>query len=584
MSNVMFQALAQDAADSLRRELESAVGRPRVDVLNGLASYRKSVNPEEAEQFLHLSLKLADSLNYHEGKVKSWLVLATIASRQSDFFRADSLIGMSMNLTKEVDDQYGLTSALLAKGVLNIRRGRYDEAIQDHIEGVKVAREIAEGDLMQTHTMNIGHIKSRLNLPEEADKYFLESLEIAEAYGLTHRVGQVYLALGVSAYQRGDLAACIAYYERALPIFINEQELRSAGVVLNNLGYAYYLKKDFERANAYYDRSLEFRTQLNDRLGISRIWLNKARIKFNLGENREANRLSNVSLGIAREIKDLKREMEVLEFMVEVYEQEGNLNKALNTFRIYGDLKDSVNAIANQQRVAELTAEFELERKEKELDNARQQVSLLAEREGLLQTRQWLLTASVLLLLLVASFIWAFQKARVKRALANERLAEQRAKNEELMKKQLGHELMLKIEELKSHADRLASQNQLIQNFKDQLTEQDNKRENLIESDRIEDIVNYLERNADQYLTWQQFRLKFDESYPGFTASLIKDFPSMTPNELDISILLKINLPNKEVAQILNISYDGVKKSIHRLYKKMHLDSPEQLRRHVLKV
>lgn len=556
----------------------------QVDSLISLAGVKKDVNPEEARQLISEAIRLSDQFEYDQGKVKSWLILATIASRQSDFIKTDSLIDLSMQLAQESDYQYGIASALRARGVLNIRKGKYDEAIQNHIDGLKAAEMIGDGDLMQTHTMNIGHIKSRLGLPEEADQYFLESLKIAEKYGLNLRIGQVYLALGISAYQRGHLEECIDNYEKALPVFLEEKELRSAGIVLNNLGYAFYLKQDFGLANEYYDRSLQFRTQLNDLLGISRIWLNKARISFELERYQEAKQRNQKALEIAREIEDEQREMEVLDFMVDIYEQEGDLKGALSATRRYIELKGIVDKRANQQKVAELSAQFDLERKENELNKARQEVILLEQKEELLTTRQFLLAVAVVALLLAVAMVWIYQRTKVKRALMNESLAAERAENEALHKKQLGHELALKNEELKSHADLLVSQSRLIQSFKEQLAELDERRENLIPSERIEEIVNYLERRSEDYMTWQQFRLKFDELFPGFTAQLIGLDSSFTPNEIDISILIKVNLANKEIAQILNISYDAVKKSIQRMYRKLKLDSPEALRVHILKI
>lgn len=586
---LVFSALSasgvfgQRQVDSLRNVLKRSQGKESLDIINQLASYIKDADPYEADSLATSVLITADDIDYPEAKVKAWLLLATIASRQSDFLKTDSLISLSMALATDISDHFGQTSALLARGVLNIRRGKYDEAIQNHIDGLKAAKAIGDGDLMQTHTMNIGHIKSRLNLPEEADEFFLESLEIAKEYYLTLRIGQVYLALGVSAYQREDLEDCIVNYEKALPVFLELEEHRSAGIVLNNLGYAFYLKKDFIKANQYYDRSLKFRTELNDQLGVSRIWLNKARIKFEQGEYREARRLNNHALEIARKVKSPRREMEVLEFMVKIHEKGGNLQDALITLKKHNQLKDSVNTMANRQRVAELSAEFDLERKENELQLARQELTLLEQKESLLTARQFLMAAVILVLILFIAVIWIYQKGRVKRALINERLAEQKAENEALLKQRLSRELELKDQELKSIADRLAQQNQRVQDFKAELSEQSTRRENLIESEKIESIINFLERQPESYLTWQHFRLKFDENYPDFTARLVAEYPDLTTNEIDISILLKINLPNKEMAQILNISYDAIKKSLQRMYRKMGLSTPEELRVHILK-
>ncbi|MCE7996957.1 MAG: tetratricopeptide repeat protein [Roseivirga sp.] len=566
---------AQQKADSLRAILPESEGELRIDILNDLASIISTNDAAETLKLTDEALELANSLGYDEGKVQAWLVMATLASKQSQLDKTDSLTRLAIDLADRINDQKGMAMAQLTLGVLNIRRGKLDEAMQNHIDGLQAANQLGDADLRQTHTMNIGHVKRRLGQYREAEKYLLESLEIALEHGLNFRAGQVYLTLGYLKYQNQDLQSSIDFYHKALPIFREEKDQGSEAMILNNLGYAYYLQKENALALDFYNRSQVIRQRIGDRLGVSRALMNKALIAKDESRYAQAVSFANRAADIAREIKNADRMMEILALLSQIYEKQQNFREALNTQLEYAVLKDSVAKEANSRRVAELTAEFELERKENELEKNRQEISLLASEQQLLETRQFLLIALILLILVASGAIWVHQRAKMKRVLVGEKLAEERARNEALEKEKLEQQLMLKNNELKSLADQLVHQNELTNRFKSELNKQD-------QSDRILEIVNFLERQSEESLTWQQFRLKFDESYPEFITALIHNFPSMTPNELDISVLLKINLPNKEIAQILNISYDGVKKSIQRLYKKMNFDSPERLRGYIL--
>ena len=56
-----------------------------------------------------------------------------------------------------------------------------------------------------------------------------------------------------------------------------------------------------------------------------------------------------------------------------------------------------------------------------------------------------------------------------------------------------------------------------------------------------------------------------------FQEELKKCYPNLTSYDLRLSIYLKANLSTKEIAILLNITPDSVKKAKHRLRKKMNI-------------
>jgi len=60
----------------------------------------------------------------------------------------------------------------------------------------------------------------------------------------------------------------------------------------------------------------------------------------------------------------------------------------------------------------------------------------------------------------------------------------------------------------------------------------------------------------------------------------MRSYPEVSNNDLRLMSLLKMNLSSKEIANILNISVEGVKKARYRLRKKLNLnteESPQEL-------
>ena len=58
---------------------------------------------------------------------------------------------------------------------------------------------------------------------------------------------------------------------------------------------------------------------------------------------------------------------------------------------------------------------------------------------------------------------------------------------------------------------------------------------------------------------WKQFQILFSKVYPGFIPKIRKNYAQLTTGDHRLLLLLKLNLANKEIADMLAISLQGVK-------------------------
>lgn len=68
---------------------------------------------------------------------------------------------------------------------------------------------------------------------------------------------------------------------------------------------------------------------------------------------------------------------------------------------------------------------------------------------------------------------------------------------------------------------------------------------------------------------WLDFQKLFDDSYPGFQAELAQNIPSLTAAETRFLLLRKMGLKQHEIAAMLSITPDAVKKTRQRLQRKL---------------
>ncbi len=76
---------------------------------------------------------------------------------------------------------------------------------------------------------------------------------------------------------------------------------------------------------------------------------------------------------------------------------------------------------------------------------------------------------------------------------------------------------------------------------------------------------------------WEKFKNLFEQIYKGFFFKLKNEIPGITNSELRLSALIKLNLNSNEIAQMIGISTESVKKTRQRLRQKMELKPSESL-------
>ena len=83
---------------------------------------------------------------------------------------------------------------------------------------------------------------------------------------------------------------------------------------------------------------------------------------------------------------------------------------------------------------------------------------------------------------------------------------------------------------------------------------------------------------------WEQFQLNFDQIHQQFSKKIHDLHPQLTANDIRLCCLIKINMTNREIASIQNISVPGIEKSKYRLKKKLQLPKSADLNQYILSI
>ena len=85
-------------------------------------------------------------------------------------------------------------------------------------------------------------------------------------------------------------------------------------------------------------------------------------------------------------------------------------------------------------------------------------------------------------------------------------------------------------------------------------------------------LKSVLKEHLNQERDWEYFKRLFEEVHKDFFKIIKQGCPEITESELRLCAYLKINLQNKEIAKLLNVTPDSLKTLRYRIRKKFNLE------------
>jgi DNA-binding CsgD family transcriptional regulator len=200
---------------------------------------------------------------------------------------------------------------------------------------------------------------------------------------------------------------------------------------------------------------------------------------------------------------------------------------------------------------------------------------------------------AVLALILILVLSWIINR-RIEISRQRERLDNQRiyeAKEQEYIRQaleaekeiirigneKLHAEMILRDKELANQAMNMVRKNEFLISLKEGMNNLSTTCQDDPTGSRILEIIHSISREVDSNRQREVFESAFDEVHEDFLNRLKSKYPLLTPTELRLCAFLKMNISNKEIAPLMNISVRGVEICRYRVRKKMGINRETNL-------
>ncbi len=103
-------------------------------------------------------------------------------------------------------------------------------------------------------------------------------------------------------------------------------------------------------------------------------------------------------------------------------------------------------------------------------------------------------------------------------------------------------------------------------------------------SKSLQSVLHLLKSEDNGKLLWKEFETRFNELNEGFISRLTERYPSLSPAEIRLCALLRLQMSTKEIAEMLNRSPRTIEYTRNSVRKKMDLQTGDNLVHYLLKI
>lgn len=313
----------------------------------------------------------------HENKLGIMIAQRELGKLYRENNRFNDAIEASLEglkVARELADTFEIIQALNGAGTNFRRIGALDEASSYHYEALEYCetcsdKTSAEAVKNRDITLNgIGNVQLTLGNNEAAENIFREALRGEQK--LNNPVGQAinYANIGCIFESMGMTDSAWHYYGRSMKY--NRIAKSDLGISLchNHFGRLYEKEKAWDKALLEYQSAYDIMKHSTDKWHWLESCIALARAHFLTGDKAGADRYLAEARETASGIKSLEHLSEVYKLNYQIYEKQGNFHEALRNYQLFHLYTDSLINTKNYIHLQNTIVNYE--RKKRDLDLA----------------------------------------------------------------------------------------------------------------------------------------------------------------------------------------------------------------------
>jgi len=579
---------AQNAKiDSLENCLKNHITEDtlKIKLLNKLVANIDLNDIDKAKMYALEALKLANQLKYPKFQAKTLINLSMVETRLGHYEIALDTYKDALKIAEGIDDIALISSCYSGIGGIYSYQGNYPLSLEYFHKYLKISEFRKNKTAISNAQNNIGNIYLLTNDFPKALDYYEKSLKFALENNKKSRISIAYGNIG-SVYKKMNDLRSLEYFRKALEISEEIGEHQTTISVYIFLGDVYLYQGNFTKALESYNKALKLSEDTKWMRPICEIYNKRGTVYLKQKQYADALKNTLKALEYANEMKLMDSKNDIHKQLSEIYAFTNDSSKAYLHHKLFTQINDSVYNDKNTKRIAELEYSYKLE-KEKHAIQLKQQ-----KKDTIQSAIVISLVVGILLLSMFAIYVYRSLLAKRKTNLI---LTHQNEKIEKLNGeyKALNEEYIVLNEQLQKYNAEINKELEINQKSMTAATLKliQNAERDATTIQRLQQIEKYTAsegkiaisslisdyRRMSYNSNWEEFEILFEKVHGSFYEKINNSFPTLTSNERKMCAFLKLNMSNKDIANITFQSDEALKKARLRLRQKLQIDRETNL-------
>jgi tetratricopeptide (TPR) repeat protein/DNA-binding CsgD family transcriptional regulator len=454
-------------------------------------------------------------------------------------------------------------------GILYSFINDYRQSLKYFLDAIKILDDQNKKDEhYYSLIQNIGITYVEAEQPRQGVPFLITSMKYFEHDTISRKEYLVvnYIDLGVAYKNMKSIDSAFYYYHKALIIAQKFNISKHTGGILINLADLYGELKVYDKAKAFYQQALDEFKKNDDFRGYWHAVYGLAVVEKYLGNYTVAIDSVTKAISFFQENEDLAYLKDSYLLLSGIFEKQGDLPKAYKYFKLCSDIKDSIVASDQENQMAQLQMQYELQKSEIETNN---KISLL-QKENQIKIYKAYIIVGILIIALLTFGIYLI------RLRSKKRLAESRLENSRLEQEQMRISLEYKQKDLENLALYIMQKNEFLEQIKAGLNEM---RKNIDEKNasKVKNLSMKITQSLRKNKDLEKLSERIDQLHAVFLKQIGDRYPELTEKEKKLCVLLKLNFSSKEISVLNNISENAIMMARYRMRKKMGISTEENL-------
>jgi adenylate cyclase len=338
----------------------------KVNNLIALSSKYLNSNLQEAINYGSLAVELAEKIDFQQGRAYAYKAIGLAHYYQANYPEAALQFQNSLASFETLSFKVGIANILSNLGATYFNAGEDTKAIDFYLRSLRISEEIDDKLRIGTALNNIGGVYNNKDATvNKGLEYFLKALPIFQEINYLDGVATASMNIGEIYYKKELYDSAIHYFETSLNIF---EESVDATFPLTFLGAIYAQRDDYIRAYAYHNEAIKIAGNVDAKLEQVQSIIGLAKTQGRHGKLQQAIASYQKAQKLGEEIRARKELKDVYEGLADLYGRNGEFKKAFGYSTRLATIKDSLYDNDSGRKIQQLQFNFEIEKKEGEID------------------------------------------------------------------------------------------------------------------------------------------------------------------------------------------------------------------------